>query len=113
MALLLDQWIERTKGITIVITTDIRATSININWISFCRHALAFETFKDDIPVTLTSYEVDTLLAAIDYVFRVAMRNDLGQSLYSNVIGAHTFEYGRTRLYTFFLNLFNPDFLRA
>ena len=89
---------------SIVITTDIITTSINE--FSLCRHALAFETFKDNIPVTLTSYEVDTLLAAIDYVFRVAMRNDLGQSPYSNIVGAHTFEYGMTRLYTLFIEIF-------
>ncbi|KAI0230863.1 Receptor-type tyrosine-protein phosphatase F [Lamellibrachia satsuma] len=56
------------------------------------RNALTFDSFKDDIPVTLTSYEVDTLLPAIDYLFRVAMRNDLGRSPYSNVIEARTFE---------------------
>jgi len=44
----------------------------------------------------LTSYEVDTLLAAVDYVFRVALKNDLGRSPFSNVMGARTLENGMT-----------------
>ena len=58
-----------------------------------------FSVFRDDIPPSLTNFEVGGLRSGTEYLFRVAASNDIGQGSFSSVLGGVTLDRGEIKLF--------------
>ena len=73
---------------------DITLHLPNSHWFFSPRLAPDFKTFKSNISPERTTYEVDGLSPARDYVFQMAAVNDVGTGRFSAIIGGRTLEAG-------------------